>query len=98
MGLSGISVWEIILILLVVPLLFGTKRVRTIGSDLGTAVRDFRRAMTREPEPTKSWEAGLAKGDREPSEDKSPRARVRRGRHPRPRGASVLLGSARSRL
>lgn len=45
MGLSGISFWEVLVVFLVVFLLFGSKRLGTIGSDLGTAIRDFRRAL-----------------------------------------------------
>ncbi|HEY4209932.1 MAG TPA: twin-arginine translocase TatA/TatE family subunit [Steroidobacteraceae bacterium] len=39
---------ELILILLVVLVVFGTKKLRTIGSDLGNAVRGFKKAMTDE--------------------------------------------------
>jgi len=45
MGLSGISFWEVLVVFLVVFLLFGSKRLGTIGSDLGAAIRDFRRAL-----------------------------------------------------
>lgn len=42
--LSGISPLSLLLILLIVVLLFGTKKLRNIGSDLGGAIRSFRRA------------------------------------------------------
>lgn len=45
MGLDGISVGSIIVILLMVVLLFGTKKLRSMGGDLGQAVRGFRQAM-----------------------------------------------------
>lgn len=44
----GISVWQLLIILLIVLLLFGTKRLRGIGKDLGGAMRGFREAV-REP-------------------------------------------------
>ena len=46
MGLSGISLWQLLIILLIVVLIFGTKRMRSIGADLGGAVKGFRKAMT----------------------------------------------------
>ena len=41
MGIGGISVWQLLIILAIVIMLFGTKRLRTLGSDLGTAVKGF---------------------------------------------------------
>ena len=41
---------ELIIILLVVLLVFGAKKLRTIGSDLGAAVKGFKKAMSDEPE------------------------------------------------
>lgn len=46
MGLGGISVWQLLIILAIVVMLFGTKRLRTLGSDLGSAVKGFRKSMT----------------------------------------------------
>lgn len=46
MGMGGISIWQLLIILVIVLLLFGTKRLKDIGSDLGNAVRGFRGAMT----------------------------------------------------
>ena len=45
MGFGGISLWQLLIILLIVVLIFGTKRLKTIGSDLGGAVKGFRKAM-----------------------------------------------------
>lgn len=41
----GISLWQLLIILLIVLLLFGTKKLRSIGSDLGGAVKGFRSSM-----------------------------------------------------
>lgn len=46
MGVSGISFSELMLILVVVLLLFGSKRLPGIATDLGAAIRNFRRAIT----------------------------------------------------
>ena len=45
MGLSGISLTEILIILAIVALLFGTSKLSRIGGDLGAAIRGFRTAM-----------------------------------------------------
>ena len=45
MGIGGISIWQLLIILLIVVMLFGTKKLRTLGSDLGGALRGFRSAM-----------------------------------------------------
>ena len=45
MGLSGISVWQLLIVLAIVVLLFGTKKLRTLGGDLGSAVKSFKGAI-----------------------------------------------------
>ena len=45
MGLGGISIWQLLIILAIVVMLFGTKRLRTLGSDLGAAIKGFRSSM-----------------------------------------------------
>ena len=42
MGLGGISIWQLLIILVIVLLLFGTKKLRNLGSDLGGAVKGFK--------------------------------------------------------
>lgn len=46
MGFGGISVWSLLLILVIVLLLFGTKKLRNVGSDLGGAIKGFKSAMS----------------------------------------------------
>lgn len=41
----GISVWQLAIIAIIVALLFGTKRLRTLGSDVGTTIKGFKEAM-----------------------------------------------------
>lgn len=43
--LSGISPWSLIVILIIVVVIFGTKRLRNAGGDLGSAVKNFKKAM-----------------------------------------------------
>jgi sec-independent protein translocase protein TatA len=45
MGLGGISIWQLLIILAIVVMLFGTKRLRSLGSDLGAAIKGFRSSM-----------------------------------------------------
>jgi sec-independent protein translocase protein TatA len=50
MGLSGISPVSLIIILLIVLVLFGGKRLRNLGTDLGGAIKGFRSSVREEPE------------------------------------------------
>lgn len=50
----GISIWQLLIILAIVLVLFGAKRLRNVGGDLGGAIKGFRQAMK---------EDGDAKGD-----------------------------------
>jgi sec-independent protein translocase protein TatA len=43
--MGGISIWQLLIILAIVLLLFGTKKLRNIGADLGGAIKGFRGAM-----------------------------------------------------
>lgn len=44
--MGGISVWQLLIVVLIVVLLFGTKKLRGMGSDLGSAVKGFKKAMS----------------------------------------------------
>jgi sec-independent protein translocase protein TatA len=44
MGL-GIGIWQLVIILVIVALIFGTKRLKSIGSDLGDAVKGFKKSV-----------------------------------------------------
>lgn len=59
MGLGGISLWQLLILLLIVVLLFGTKRLRSIGSDLSGAIRDFRKGLGGEDEEPEQGEERL---------------------------------------
>jgi sec-independent protein translocase protein TatA len=43
--MGGIGIWQLIIILVIVLLLFGTKRLRNLGGDLGGAIKGFKGAM-----------------------------------------------------
>lgn len=48
MGIGGISIWQLLIILAIVIMIFGTKKLKTLGSDLGGAVKGFRQSMSDE--------------------------------------------------
>lgn len=43
--MGGISIWQLLIVAVIVVLLFGTKKLRNIGGDLGSAVKGFKNAM-----------------------------------------------------
>lgn len=43
--MGGIGIWQLIIILVIVLLLFGTKRLKNLGGDLGSAIKGFKGAM-----------------------------------------------------
>jgi sec-independent protein translocase protein TatA len=54
MGFHGFSFGSLILILLLVVLLFGTKRLRTMGEDIGAAIKSFRKGLEGEEKKSES--------------------------------------------
>jgi sec-independent protein translocase protein TatA len=52
--LSGISPWSILLILIIVVVLFGTKKLRNVGADLGAAMKSFKKSSKEESSDNKS--------------------------------------------
>jgi len=67
MGFGGISAWQLIIILVIVLLIFGTKKLRGVGGDLGSAIKSFKKAVKEEPGAKKSAEDNAA--DTEESTD-----------------------------
>lgn len=45
MGVGGISIWQLLIVLVIVVLIFGTKRIKNIGTDLGGAIKSFRKGL-----------------------------------------------------
>jgi sec-independent protein translocase protein TatA len=48
MGFSGIGIWQLLIILAIVILIFGTKRLPGAAKDLGNAITNFREGMKRD--------------------------------------------------
>ncbi|KPK39341.1 MAG: preprotein translocase subunit TatA [Gammaproteobacteria bacterium SG8_47] len=55
----GISIWQLLIILAIVLLLFGAKRLRNLGGDLGEAVKGFRKAVKDTDEEAKASDAKI---------------------------------------
>ena len=49
--MGGFSIWHWLVVLLIVALIFGTKRLGNIGSDVGNAVKSFKKAMQDDDKP-----------------------------------------------
>ena len=45
MGFGGISIWQLIIILLVVVLIFGSGKLKSLGSDLGSSIKGFKKSV-----------------------------------------------------
>ncbi len=43
--LGGISIWQLLIILLIVIMLFGTKKLKNVGGDLGEAIKGFKKGL-----------------------------------------------------
>lgn len=43
--MGGISIWQLLIVVAIIVLLFGTKKLRTLGADLGESVKGFKKAM-----------------------------------------------------
>ncbi|WP_286234129.1 Sec-independent protein translocase subunit TatA [Thalassotalea sediminis] len=55
--MGGISIWQLLIVAAIVILLFGTKKLRNLGSDLGSAVKGFKKAVTEEEKEDKPTES-----------------------------------------
>ena len=60
--MGSFSIWHWLIVLLVVILIFGTKKLRNIGSDLGGAVKNFKEGV-REDEPGQQQEGKVIEGE-----------------------------------
>ncbi|MBU2733353.1 Sec-independent protein translocase subunit TatA [Acidithiobacillus ferridurans] len=52
--MGAFSIWHLVIILLIVVALFGTTKLRNVGSDLGSAIKSFRSAVKEEEEKKES--------------------------------------------
>ncbi len=74
MGITGISVWQLLIILLIIVLLFGTKRLRDVGGDMGAFIKSFRKGIKDEDKVT--GDAPAIKPEDESSDGKDGSSKV----------------------
>ena len=73
----GISIWQLLIVLVIVLLLFGAKRLRNVGSDLGSAIKGFKQAVKEEENKPdeqpqiKSSESNVIEGEVSKEKDKA---------------------------
>ena len=68
MGVGGISIWQLLIILVIVIMIFGTKRLKSLGSDLGGAVKGFRKSLQENPsEETESTSSAKDEDNNDPA-------------------------------
>jgi len=70
------GIWELVIILVIVALLFGTARLRNIGGDLGSALRSFRSALKDDSDDNKDAapDPETGTGDKTGAKDDKPQA------------------------
>jgi len=65
--LAGISIWQLLIILIIVVAIFGTKKLRGTGKDIGTAVKEFKEAVREGESEGQQTTEQLKQGTLEPS-------------------------------
>ena len=63
MGVGGIGIWQLLIILLIVVMLFGTKKLRNLGSDLGGPIIIYKTAMKDDRAEVESEESDESAGE-----------------------------------
>ena len=52
MGMGGVSVWQLVIVLLIATMVFGTGRLKNMGEDLGGALKGFKKALNDDGDDT----------------------------------------------
>tara|TARA_Y100001970_G_scaffold293787_1_gene443211 strand:- start:14726 stop:14890 length:165 start_codon:yes stop_codon:yes gene_type:complete len=53
MGLGGISIWQLLIVLIIILLIVGPKRLKSLGSEMGNFLKNFRKAVDDKQEDKK---------------------------------------------
>jgi sec-independent protein translocase protein TatA len=67
----GFNIWNVLIVLLIVILLFGTKKLRNVGGDLGSALKGFKKALNDDEQKTADAQDKKKDADFDTVEDKS---------------------------
>ena len=65
MGLGGISIWQLLIVLVIVVMIFGTKKLRNMGGDLGTAVKGFKKSVKEDPTSDATSKSQVEESDKD---------------------------------
>lgn len=63
MGLGGISIWQLLIVLAIIILLFGTKKLRSLGGDLGSAIKSFKQSVREGEDKSDNTESNIEHSD-----------------------------------
>ena len=63
MGFGGIGIWQLVIILVIILLVFGTKKLKNLGSDLGGAIKGFKSAMDEGDKGENTTQAKISEKD-----------------------------------
>ncbi|MBE0485363.1 Sec-independent protein translocase subunit TatA [Marinobacter sp.] len=69
----GISIWQLLIVLGIVILLFGTKKLRNIGTDLGGAIRGFKKSMSDDEQKSADPESLEGQQEKQTQAEEKPR-------------------------
>ncbi|MDO7596834.1 MAG: twin-arginine translocase TatA/TatE family subunit [Pseudomonadota bacterium] len=61
MGFGGIGIWQLLIVLVIIILLFGTKKLRSLGGDLGSAIKNFKQSINDGEEQAKNKDENILK-------------------------------------
>jgi sec-independent protein translocase protein TatA len=61
MGFGGIGIWQLLIVLVIIILLFGTKKLRSLGGDLGSAIKNFKHSVNDGEEEAKNKDEKILK-------------------------------------
>jgi sec-independent protein translocase protein TatA len=70
--MGGFSIWHWLVVLLIVVLIFGTKRLGSTGKDLGNAVKEFKKAMREDESPSAPAQKDEATPQPKDDDDRNP--------------------------
>jgi sec-independent protein translocase protein TatA len=76
--MGGFSIWHWLIVLVIVALVFGTKKLRNIGEDMGSAIKSFRKGMQEGDEPAKPSELKADPPESSETANETDKARVER--------------------
>lgn len=64
--LSGISIWQLLIVLVIIIMIFGTKKLRNLGGDLGSAIKNFKSAVNEGDKAEDADKSNTAKSEAAP--------------------------------